>query len=69
MSDIKENRFAEAFKVIKEEMQQTRNVKGEIYHVWQSSLAMMIYDAVPNMASERANEIASKWLDRLFEIK
>lgn len=50
------------------EMKKTRYEKGDIYDVWESNLAMMIYDAVPNMTEDRANEIASKWLDRLFEI-
>ena len=66
--DLK-NPFAFAFKIIQKEMQKTRNTKGEIYYVWQSNLAMMLYDAVPRMTTERANEIAMKWLDRLFEIK
>lgn len=65
--DLK-NPFAFAFKIIQEEMQKTRNIKGEIYDVWESCLAMMIYDYVPNMTADRANEIASEWLDRLFEI-
>lgn len=62
------NGFSSAFKVIQGEMQKTRNEHGEIYDVWESNLAMYLYDAVPGMTSERANEIASKWLDRLFEI-
>lgn len=66
--DLK-NPFALAFKIIKEEMKKTRDTKGEIYDVWESNLAMMIYDSVPKMDTERANEIASKWLDRLFDIK
>lgn len=66
--DLK-NPFAFAFKIIQKEMRKTRNTKGEIYYVWQSNLAMMLYDAVPKMTTERANEIAMKWLDRLFEIK
>ena len=49
-------------------MHRTRDINGEIYSVWESSLAMMIYDSVPNMTAERANEIASRWLDMLFEI-
>lgn len=65
--DLK-NPFAFAFKIIQKEMQKTRYVKGEIYDVWESNLAMMIYDSVPKMTSDRANEIASKWLDRMFEI-
>lgn len=67
-SDLK-NPFAFAFCIIQEEMRRTRDIKGEIYDVWESNLAMMIYNAVPKMDSERANEIASKWLDRLFKIK
>lgn len=66
--DLK-NPFAFAFKIMQEEMQKTRDKKGGIYYVWQSNLAMMIYDAVPKMTDERANEIATKWLDRLFGIK
>ena len=66
--DLK-NPFVFAFKIMKEEMQKTRNIKGEIYYVWQSNLAMMLHYAVPKMTVERANEIAMKWLDRLFEIK
>lgn len=62
------NPFTFAFRIMQREMQKTRDVKGEIYDVWESNLAMMIYDAVPNMTTERANEIAAKWLDRLFEI-
>ena len=62
------NPFAFAFKIMQKEMQKTRDMKGEIYDVWESSLAMMIYDSVPNMTADRANEIASKWLDRLFKI-
>lgn len=65
--DLK-NPFSFAFKIMQEEMRKTRDIKGEIYDVWESNLAMMIYDAVPKMDAERANEIASKWLDRLFEI-
>lgn len=65
--DLK-NTFAFAFKIMQKEMRKTRDVKGEIYDVWESNLAMMIYDAVPNMTADRANEIASKWLDRLFKI-
>lgn len=65
--DLK-NPFAFAFKIMQKEMQKTRDMKGEIYDVWESSLAMMIYDSVPNMTADRANEIASKWLDRLFKI-
>ena len=45
-----------------------RKLKGEIYDVWESNVAMMIYDSVPNMTADRANEIASKWLYRLFKI-
>ncbi len=60
--------FSDAFKLIQMEMQKTRNEHGEIYDVWQSNLAMYLYDTVPGMASERANEISSKWLDRLFDI-
>ena len=65
--DLK-NPFAFAFQIMKKDMQSTRDTKGEIYDVWKSNLAMMIYDSVPDMTSKRANEIASKWLDRLFEI-
>ena len=65
--DLK-NPFAFAFKIIQKEMKEKRNVKGEIYDVWESNLATMIYDSVPKMTADRANEIASKWLDRLFEI-
>lgn len=65
--DIK-NPFAFAFKIMQREMKKTRYEKGDIYDVWESNLAMMIYDAVPNMTEDRANEIASKWLDRLFKI-
>lgn len=49
-------------------MRKTRNIKGEIYDVWESNLAMMIYDSAPNMTEDRANEIASNWLDYLFGI-
>lgn len=66
-SDLR-NPFAFAFKIMQKEMQKTKGIKGEIYHVWESNLAMMIYDSVPKMAADRANEIATKWLDRLFEI-
>ncbi len=66
--DLK-NPFVFAFKIMKEEMQKTRNIKGEIYYVWQSSLAVMLHYAAPKMTIERANEIAMEWLDRLFEIK
>ena len=65
--DLK-NPFGYAFRIIEDEMQRTRDINGEIYSVWESSLAMMIYDSVPNMTAERANEIASRWLDMLFEI-
>ena len=65
--DLK-NPFSYAFRIIEDEMQRTRDINGEIYSVWESSLAMMIYDSVPNMTAERANEIASRWLDMLFEI-
>ena len=65
--DLK-NPFHYAFRIIKGEMHRTRDTKGEIYNVWESSLSMMIYDSVPNMTADRANEIASKWLDRLFRI-
>lgn len=65
--DLK-NPFAFAFKIIQKEMKETRSIKGEIYDVWESNLAMMIYDSVPKMTSDRANEIASKWLDKLFKI-
>ena len=66
--DLK-NPFAFAFKIMQRKMQKIRNEKGEIYDVWESNLAMMLYDAVPDMTAERANEIASKWLDRLFRIE
>ena len=65
--DLK-NPFSYAFRIIKDEMQRTRDINGEIYSVWESGLAMMIYDSVPNMTADRANEIASSWLDMLFEI-
>lgn len=65
--DLK-NPFSFAFKIIQKEMRETRHIKGEIYDVWESNLAMMIYDSVPGMTADRANEIASKWLDRLFKI-
>ena len=68
-TDDLKNPFAFAFKIMQKEMQKTRDMKGEIYDVWESSLAMMIYDSVPNMTADRANEIASKWLDRLFKIR
>lgn len=67
-TDDLKNPFAFAFKIMQKEMMKTRNIKGEIYDVWESNLAMMIYDSVPNMTADRANEIASKWLDRLFKI-
>lgn len=66
--DLK-NPFNFAFKIIQKEMKETREIKGEIYDVWESNLAMMIYDSVPDMTADRANEISQKWLDRLFEIK
>lgn len=67
-TDDLKNPFAFAFKIMQKEMMKTRNIKGEIYDVWESNLAMMIYDSVPNMTADRANEIASNWLDRLFKI-
>lgn len=65
--DLK-NPFSFAYKIMKEEMQKTKGAKGDIYHGWQSNLAMMLFDSVPNMTSEIANEIAMKWLDMSFEI-
>lgn len=65
--DLK-NPFYYAFRIIVNEMQRTRDIKGEIYDVWGSNLATVICDSDPNMTMEMANKIASKWLDRLFEI-
>lgn len=61
--------FTFAFQIMQTEMQKTRGEKGGIYDVWASNLSMMLYCAVPEMTSERADEIAQKWLDQFFRLK
>lgn len=65
--DLK-NPYEFAFKIIQKEMRKTRNIKGEMYYAWESNLAMMIYDSVSNITIDKANKIASNWLDYLFGI-
>jgi|GEM_PF-4414731 len=59
------NEFAEAMNVIAKYMLEDQS-PGSIFFVWQSGLACLLKDNT-DLSMGKCNELAIKWLNRLFE--